>query len=462
MIPADRGLRSSSDLFARLADPALYVVSAERVRERQLASGQLRPLASDGPWLQGVLNIESFASALAREVGRGAYQFGAVRSRAAMIRGEMRTLYVAPPLDEVVLGALASAFAPWLEHFLSPRVFSYRRGRSALRAVEDWLQYLRAHRGRSSERRTWGLYVLRRDVRGYGDAIASGPDSRLWPLLREALARAGCAPSPAQEVWLKGAFRPPVIDSNGAQALPELGIPTGSALQPTACNVYLTPIDRLLESVPDGFYARYGDDMLFAHPNPERVKAIAVELDRELEALKLSWSGSKCAQLYFNLAGRHPAREHAQFRGASSLDYLGLRVDFHGVIGLKHEKSRQLLRDLSLRLAHTDRLLRGAADSDRARDLCAIANALLDPVHPTANSNAVALRYLVSDRSQLRDLDHQIALRVAQQLSAQRGVRAFRKHSPRMLHMELGLTSLVRARNQVGRRPSPEALAARG
>lgn len=461
MIPADRGPSSQSDLFARLADPLLYVRAAERVRERQVLSRQPRPLVHDGPVLPAIAGLESLARALAREVARGAYRFGPVASRTALIRGEPRTLYVASPLDEIVLGALASAFGEWQEQFLSDRVYSYRRGRSALRAVEDWLEYLQAHRARRSERRSWGLYVLRRDVRGYGDAIASGPSSRLWPLLREALERCSCIVTPAHEAWLRAAFRPPIESATGERSETEVGIPTGSALQPTACNLYLTPIDRLLESVPGGFYARYGDDMLIAHPDPEIVAAMATELDRELHALALEWSSAKCAALYFNAAGRSPERQHEAFRGAAAIEYLGVRVSFHGVIGLKREKSRRLLRDLELRLAHTDRLLQGTSNADRDRDLCAVANALLDPDHASANPNAVALRYLVSDRAQLRDLDHQIALRVAEQLALRPGVRAFREHPPRKLQA-LGLKSLVQQRNEFGRKPVSEARSTRG
>jgi hypothetical protein len=298
------------------------------------------------------------------------------------------------------------------------------------------------------------LYVLRRDVRAYGEAIASGPDSRLWPLLERALERAGYAPHPAHLAWLQSAFRPDVRDGQGAASRPIVGIPTGSALQPAACNLYLTPVDRRLDSVPGGFYARYGDDMLFAHPDPALVKGLALELDREIESLQLAWSPAKCASLYFNAAGRSAPLPHAEFKGTASLDYLGVRVDFSGVIGLKREKSRRLLRDLQHRLANTDRLLGGEAGEERARDLCAVANALLDPEHPSANPNAAALRYLVSDRRQLRDLDHRIALAVAQRLTARRGVRAFRAHSPRDLRHELGLVSLVHVRNRAGRRES--------
>jgi hypothetical protein len=447
MLPADRGPTS---LFDRLADPQLYAAAAERVRERQLEAGRVRPLAEGGPFLQSLSDAQELARMLARSVARADYGFGELVARAAQIRGQQRTLYVAPPLDEIVLGALAEAFGELLEPYLSERVFSYRRGRSALGAIEQLLAYVRAHRAGCADRLQQGLYVLRRDVRGYGDAIAAGADSRLWPLLREAVMAAGGEPTASQWEFLRAAFRPAVV----GEGVPERGIPTGSPLQPAACNLYLTPVDRLLEAVPDAFYARYGDDMLFAHPDPALVRGFGRALDAQIAALDLQWSEEKCAALYFNAAGRRPPPSAAEFRGAVALEYLGFRVDFRGVIGLKREKSRGLLRDLAERLAHSERLLGSEDLEQRARDLCAVANAALDPTQPCATGSAAALRYLVSDRAQLRDLDYKIALLVARQLSGRRGARAFRVHPPRQLRGQLGLLSLERARNQRGRRQS--------
>ncbi|HKU40043.1 MAG TPA: reverse transcriptase domain-containing protein [Polyangiales bacterium] len=443
MFPAGRGPTS---LFDRLRDPQLYAAAAERVRARQIDADRVRPLAAGGPYLQGFQDTAALAQRLARMVSRGEYRCEALVPRAALIRGKQRTLYVASPLDEIVLGALAEALGETLEGHLSERVFSYRRGRSALGAVEQLLCYLRAHKRACPERRQQGLYVLRRDVRGYGEAIASGPGSRLWPLVQDAAAASG-----EQLEFLRAAFRPPVREASGSLVLPERGIPTGSPLQPAACNLYLTPVDRLLEAVPDGFYARYGDDMLFAHPDPELVRDFARALDSEIEALDLHWSADKCATLYWNAAGRRAPPRAAEFASAVALEYLGFRVDFRGVIGLKREKSRSLLRDIAGRLERSARLLSGEAAEQRARDLCGVVNAALDPSHPAATLSASALRHLVSDRAQLRDLDHKLALLVARELSGRRGVRAFRAHPPRRLRAELGLVSLEHTRNSSGR-----------
>lgn len=447
MFPAGGG---PSLVFERLRDPQLYAAAIDRLRSRESAAGQARPLAVDGPWLQAIGDARGLARALARDVVALEYRFAPMQQRRARIRGQDRTLYAASPIDEIVLAALATVVSEAVEARLEPNVYSYRRGRSSLAAVQELCAHLRAHRASRRERRSWGLYVLRRDVKGYGDSIPSGPDSPFWAMLYDTLAAGGEPVTGAQKRWLREAFRPAISAADGATSRPSRGIPTGSPLQPAACNLHLTPIDRLLASVPGGFYARYGDDMLFAHPDPKIARQVGSDLDRELRALELGWSHDKCSDLYFNLAGRS-SEEAPEFRAAAALSYLGFRIDFRGVIGLKREKLRVLLRELSVRLAHSRRLLSAVPPASRALDLCEIANAALDPGHANAAAAAAPLRYVVSDRSQLRDLDYKIALLVAEQLSSRRGVRAFRTHPPARLHSELGLVSLVSLRNRVGR-----------
>jgi len=65
-----------------------------------------------------------------------------------------------------------------------------------------------------------------------------------------------------------------------------------------------------------------------------------------------------------------------------------------------------------------------------------------------AHPDALALATLVDDRSQLRQIDYELARRVAEALSRRRGPRAFRHVPYRRLRRELGLLSLEHRRNQ--------------
>jgi hypothetical protein len=224
-------------------------------------------------------------------------------------------------------------------------------------------------------------------------------------------------------------------------------VPTGSSLQPIACNLYLGPIDEIAARVPGCFYARYGDDMLFAHPDPDVTERSTRQIDGAIAELELELSRDKCAALYFNGAGR--ASERPGFRGVSGCDYLGVQIDFRGSIKLRRDKLQDLLLDAKARLRRSDRMLIHVERARRAETLCQVINAALDPSHRLAHASASVLRSRIDDRGQLRDLDYKIANLIARALCHRRGPRAFRRHSPRRLRTQNGLTSLVRARDRL-------------
>jgi hypothetical protein len=66
------------------------------------------------------------------------------------------------------------------------------------------------------------------------------------------------------------------------------------------------------------------------------------------------------------------------------------------------------------------------APIERTRLLCEAVRTLFNPTYPTALRQAEALRHMVTDRSQLRDLDYRVALIIAELVAGRRGPRAFR------------------------------------
>ena len=443
-------------MLDRLSDPALYVAAAERVRARRSRAGDTTPLCDDGPQLAAMSGrLDVLARRVARDVTRGRYRFGPVSRRSAYIEGKLRDLYVASPLDDIVLGALAEVLAEALQPVWSQALYSYRRGRSPQAAIRALATYLRGHVETRPDPRSRALYVVRRDVRAYGEAIPAGSDSPLWTALEQALRAVSIDPKPAFLAWLRSAFRPRER-AGAAEACPERGIPTGSPLQPLACNLYLSSLDAACTAVPDAFYARYGDDVLFAHPDHARALEAMHAIDAALAGLGLELNPTKSAAYYFTGAGR--ASEHACFRAASSIDYLGMRVEFRGSLSLKREKLRALLGDVRTRLTASARLVAADAltarlavsDRERACILCEVVNATLDVRAALAHPAAQLIHSLVDDRGQLRDLDYKLARLVAEAASGRSGIRALRVYPPRKLRA-LGLRSLARARDRAMR-----------
>jgi hypothetical protein len=422
----------SVNLDGALGDPARYERELERLHAR-LPARRLRAVSEDGvPLKVLVLERRQVARLLAAEVARGSWRPRPAALRRAWLDKE-RLLFVFGAVDLVVAGVVAGVLAEALEPALSPRVHSYRRGRSAHAAVRHFAREVRRHVAARPDPRTRGLHVLHCDVQSFGDSVPLGPGSPLWGDLR-ALATG------SERAWdvVTRVVRPPVLGDGEAEAL--RGLPTGSPVVPPITNLYLSAVDRAVEALP-GFYLRYGDDLLFAHPDADVAREAQGAIERALAARGLSLNPRKRQVVWLNGAGRAaPAWDEA--RGAPAIDLLGLRVDFHGTIGLPRRKVRELLADLRARVARA-RALAGLPEL-----VAAVASAL-DPSSPFATRHAPLLRSLVTDRRQLAQIDRLIAEAVAAAASPRPGVRAFRDAPPRRLRA-LGLPSLLAARNRGG------------
>jgi hypothetical protein len=431
-----------------LARPDLYEDEMEKLRQRSLRRGRPEALTQEGFYLGSAGDrSRRLARLIAKTVASGRYRFGPVQRRRALVDGKWRALYRARPTDTIVLGVLARVLADRIDPFLSPRVYSYRAGGSPWKAIGDLAEYIHQHRAERPDRRQRGLYVIRRDIRAYGDSIPAGPGSALWILLREAIARDGEAVAEEFVDWLAGGLRPELREGEGALSRPVAGIPTGSPIQPLICNLYLTPVDRMAESVAGGFYARFGDDMLFAHAEAAVARETASRIDEGVRGLGLELKESLRGVLYFTAPGR-PSPDWPESRPASFVEYLGCRIGFGGPVGLKRERARRLIQAMRRRLRQTDRLLSDEPFEARAAALCEAASRALDPDCLAADRAAAPLRFVVDDRAQLKQLDYLIALEVAALLSGRRGARAFRRARYRSLRRDFGLTSLVRERNR--------------
>ena len=302
-------------------------------------------------------------------------------------------------------------------------------------------------RGRHANPKARGVYVLRRDVDSYTDSIPIGRDSPLWPMLASELG----APLPP---LLEQVIRVEMHVPEGGIVCRVKGLPMGQPIASIIANLYLSELDRELETIPGGFYARYGDDFLFAHPDPGVGRQAEAVIDRILDSLWLTVNATKRRTLYLTTAGRASA-EWPEARGAPSVPFLGTSIAADGTIGLDDKKVRSLLREIDRRTSVTARTLRGAGREQAGRAVCSVVGRALDPRSAlTQQRSAIALRRVVTDRRQLRQLDYWIARIVVKALTGRRDARAFREVPYRKLRREWGLVSLVAARN---RRPGARA-----
>ncbi len=422
-----------------LDDPALYLAEIDRLalrrdRDRWFGLDELsaRDIASRGA---------EVAVRLAREIPERGHAFVPLLPRQALIHQKQRTLYQIDALDAVVWSASARVISAAIDDQLGDQLYSYRKGRSQWVAAEALLAFWRRHTAERPDPRMRGLYVLRRDVRGYGESIPNHDDSELWPSLQGLLAGRNLGLRHGTDRFLKSVLRPTVRQQDGSTAPLTVGIPNGIPSQVIACNVYLLPADRAAQSIEGGFYARFGDDILYAHAERERFESAKTAFERGVARLGLSFNPTKSRQLWLTEPGRADATR-PEYDAVRMVDYLGLDVAFSGT-RLRSDKRRQFWLELRTRLNTTSSMLADLPFEERARALCSVVCALLDPADALAQRYASWLRTRTMDRGDLRGLDHTIAQYVAALLTGERGVRAFRHARPRLLRTKYGLPSLL-------------------
>jgi hypothetical protein len=427
------------DVAAALADRRRYERQIERLHQRHLRSGRLYEIRQDDVALASVvLHRGRVARLLARDVARGRYTLEPGELRTIRVRDKLREVYTCRLTDLIVHGVVAEVVREATASAVPDRVYSYRPGTTWATPVRRFAAWLRAGRRAEPDPRRRGAYVLRGDVDAYTDSIPLGPDSPLWAMLAHHLGPL----HPVVRDVVHTLLRTPEGVVRRAR-----GLPMGQPIAPVLANLYLAPLDAVLAGPSDGFSARYGDDFLFAHPDPDVLSAVLRQGQDVLDGLGLTVNERKRRIVYLTAAGR-PAPPGVAAAGAPDVTFLGARIRADGTVGLDRPKVAALLRDVDRRSAATVATVAPAPRAVVGRAVCAAVNSALRPRTGIAEQrSANLLRAVVTDRAQLRQLDARIAVIVAAAVTGRAGPRAFREVPYRTLRQEWGLRSLVAARN---------------
>ncbi len=454
MIPRGRPL--DLDVHGCLSDRRRYERQIERLHKRYLFSGQLYELQQEGVSLASVIHHQSkVAKLIATTVARGDYHFKPAKVRRILVDGKERVVYALRLTDLIVHAVVADLIGEAMEPFLSPHLYSYRRGLSWWAPVSRFASYARAHRKSHPDPKTRGIYALRRDIDSYTDSIPVGLRSPLWRMLRDVLTPAAARDpiSPADWRLIEEVVRPQAFVSEGRYFTLYRGVPTGLPISCVLFNLYLTAFDHELAQVPGSFYARYSDDILFAHPDAEVARAMVSRIDALVAGLELKINPQKRDDLYLTGAGRLSSN-WPETRGTTSIEFLGCRLSADGTVSLNRKKARRLLGDLEERAVRTARAT-GDGDPDRTgRLVCSVINRVLDPRTPFLQQRSAALlRRAVTDRRQLKQLDYWIARAVLRAVTGKREVKVFRQVPYRTVRTRWRLVSVLQARNKWPRKP---------
>ncbi|MEX2546565.1 MAG: hypothetical protein WD830_02100 [Chloroflexota bacterium] len=442
--------RRGHGVHAALGDRRRYERQIDRLHQRHLFDGGLYRLTDGEVNLATVvMHRGHVARLLARTVQAGEYRLRPATVRTIVVQGRKRQVFDYPLLDLVIHGVVAEILTEAVEPVLSTCVYSYRHGVSSMDGVSALARFVREHRRSRPDPLTRGLYVLRRDVDSYTDSIPLGATSPLWDQVDQAIRSRGAPlPTSADRELIDEVIRPTVLTDDGFAASRVHGVATGQPISCVCFNLYLCELDRRAGATPGAFYARYSDDLVFAHPDADVARRVSEALDAGIAAVGLRFNDEKRRDLYMTGSGR-PSAEWPEARGTTSVAFVGMRVTMDGTVALGPRKVRGLLRDARRRAANTADALADADAARRGHAVADVVNALLDRDDPQLHGAAVPLlTHAVTDRRQLEELDHQLARIVSSAATGVRGPAAFQKAPYRVVRGEWGLTSLRRARDR--------------
>lgn len=453
MIRPGRTKEKTTDLRRALTSPRSFRRQIERIFDRTLLSPARHALRQDGVSLDALFDGQRpISRILARTLAGNRYEFAPGRIRTIRVNGKSRDVFSFRLTDLIVQGVVTEVIAEATRPLQSPRLYSYRPKISWFHAVFDFARFIRRHRKSLGDPRRRGLTVIRRDVDSYTDSIPVDPASPIWDMLFKLLEPSDGRLPAADRRIVEDVVRPLVEWKDGGPVRLIRGVPTGQPISCVLFNFYLHELDRLLDAVPGGFYARYSDDILFAHPDAPTARRASRTIEDELARLGLRLKPEKSLDLFLTPAGRS-SEAWPEARGSSAVPFLGTDIKADGTITLDRVKTRSLLRDLADRAGRAARALQGRPPEVIGRTVCAVLNrALSSEAALFRQRSADILRHIVTDRAHLKHVDLLIARIVARAVTGEAGPRAFRTATPARIRGEWGLNSLEHDRNNPHRK----------
>lgn len=278
-------LKAKSDPAWRFWGLYVHVCKSETLREAYvLAKANDGAPGVDGVTFQAIeaAGVETFLAQLRDELLSGSYRPLPARKHAIPKRnGGERMLQIPSIRDRVVQGAVKLILEPIFEADFQPGSYGYRPKRTAHQAVARVAEAIVLRKTR----------VIDLDLAAYFDNV------RHHQLL-EMVARRISDPAVLRVLKL-------ILRAAGHQ-----GLPQGGPLAPLLSNIYLTPVDCMLEKARETTrhgpfwyvtYARWADDLVvLVHADPREdwiVKAVHRRIREELAKLGIPVNEAKSREV---------------------------------------------------------------------------------------------------------------------------------------------------------------------
>jgi hypothetical protein len=361
-----------------------YKVRQDQISDKTVISRHLsrlldiltkRPGWTDRVDFSGVLSSEylydrqGLIEAISKDLKSGDYKLGIARRKLLKI-DKWRVVYEFDFIDRVVMSVIGEQLNLVSARFMPPQVHSFIRGRSNLTAIKSVARALRHHFNSARRPIERELLVWRFDIKSYTDSIPLGVNSKLWTTAEQFIFRYFENPRWIYEIFRQG-LNPVIIDHPNFEMLASvagfggqipngpvmnlIGTTTGTAFAPIAANIYLRDFDRFM-CQKKGFYARYGDDILFAHNPGHEAETSICEARFMISRLGLTPNLSK--EKIILLTGRGPLPNYHQnefidgipVKPCQHFDFLGWQINHRGDCQPKVDKLDRELRQIKRRI----------------------------------------------------------------------------------------------------------------
>ena len=342
--------------------------------------------------------------------------------------GKRRTLYIPPWEERIVDLLIYRLLSRRLHHWFSASSYAYRDHTYGL----DRCQSQIAGTIRSARS---AIYAVKRDISDY---FASVDHEILLRQLENHVDR-----DDYLFALIAERIRFDYQDEAGAHQA-AIGIPFGCASACVFANVYLTGLDREIESIPGVHYFRYADDMLLLSTDRDAALLARDRMRGGLANLRLTTKASHEADFVLT---QGPASD-PHFHPVAAFRHLGLQFERTGTVSLSRDKRRKIQNLFRFAFRRSRRRWKPISDPrERARTLIAVA---CQAIERGVRNVAILDYYLkhATDVSQLRLLDRWLAEEILSLVFGGHRKGSFAKISYHELR-QLGLPSLVHRQRMI-------------
>ncbi len=347
------------------------------------------------------------------------YQTPIAKEKNVLINEKYRLLYGFDWHEAVLQGAMAKVLSDLYSPIFSNSLQSYRKGRGSHNTLLALSKYLKDIPPDKK------VYILRKDIKSYGDSI---PHDKLFEILKVTLDEKDYFFEILRKIigFEYYAFETKKLKTK------TIGLPTGSPLNNVITNIFLTDLDKKIDSfVPECCYYRYGDDILVATQNKSIAEQITTILEEMIVSKKLKFSEEKSQSFSFDpISGLNP-----------KFKYLGLMVNPKGNISLTLEKDEELKDEIKSALVKINRMTKKITTN---KELSIVTlNKIVKQLFFRTDLSSELLSYfpVVNDEDYWKKLDLWIAKELLAVVYNKSGERVFKKYPFKKLR-EDGLISL--------------------